>query len=252
MLSSAWLDNQMGQLCLDDGAQKVVNELYFTWMSVTSELQQESASRSFLFNISVNDGQEVTEHTLTNFADDAKIWVMVNTLKAPNWLKKWAIMKHCEIQQGQIPSPPNPKKVLSLQEKIIPCNNTVWGWRGHEAALWERPWGGGGQQDKYEPMICADSKCSQQHPGLYEQRHSLLIERLSELLDSVCVTCQMIPRPCIHFYSFFFFFSDRKDMDKYEGAQWRPSEAVGAGECDPVRRDQESWISLEKEQLQCS
>lgn len=71
------------------GLRRCLNGLYFTWISVTSELQQGSASGSFLFNISVNDEQEVTEHTLTNFAD-AKLWVMANTLKdsAPNRLKK--------------------------------------------------------------------------------------------------------------------------------------------------------------------
>lgn len=50
---------------------------------------------------------------------------------------------------------PNPKKLFLLQGKNPnPCNNAVWGWRGHEEALQERPWDGDGQQAEHEHMVC--------------------------------------------------------------------------------------------------
>lgn len=47
----------------------------------------------FPFNFSVNDDQGVTEHTLINFSDYARLGVPVNILKdrAPNRLNKWTI-----------------------------------------------------------------------------------------------------------------------------------------------------------------
>lgn len=136
-------------------------------------------------------------------------------------------------QQRQILSSLIAKKLFLLQGKNSSCNNTIlWERRGHEAALWERPWGGGGHQDGHQSMVFAGRKGSQQPPGLYEPWHSVQVERMAvqRFSDNIQI---------VHLTFLIFFQEGRHGQT--EGSSAKAHWCGGGWSSDHLTREWSSW-----------
>lgn len=131
--------NQTGkETSFHDQPQRVVIEvLYSTGRLVMGEVLQWSVPGPLLFNIFINDLEEVTECLPTGFAADAKSGGIINTLKGRADIQG-DLEAEGMIQEGQMQSPtPGKEEFLAIAQAesawlAVICRKGPGGWwAGH-------------------------------------------------------------------------------------------------------------------------